>query len=993
MGLIHFVGKLSVRDVREAVLRLAIAGLLCAGLGIGKPQITARAATAETAITLSGKRILESAPAAADFNGDGYKEIVVGGGDGRLYVVSFNGTRWSEVWSRQTNLDINAANPPNPNGENKIQSSPLIADLDLDGHLDIVIGVGGDIHLPKSERRNGGLLVYRYNSAWDFSLIVPLSGDGSRGWPQPRIDQVGAGSGYSFPDGIWDGIWTTPAAGDLDGDGDLEIVLAGIDRRIHAYHHDGSVVDGWPIYRYNGDALLRGGLSSPALGDLDGDGLPEVVVGTMSPPWEGEGGPAPNYNKGTVWGIDGDSSNLPGFPIVTEQYVHSSPALGDVDGDGELEIVVGVGWGTTGRENIVYAWNHDGTSLQNWPQETTGVMYAPPALGDIDGDDDLEIVSGCGNYFDLSSCNRLYAWEANGQRIFETQPPSPNPWTSDAFAMPYSPILADFDGDGTVEILVVHASAWGITIVEPDGSTSDSSSRYFYGGVRTSPLVDDVDDDGMLEIVAVGGETDAISSRAVIRIWHENGPVGPSELWSMPRHGSHRTGNVHFDLTPPQNPSVISLDHTPGAWSNDNRVTVNWSGASDDETGIARYYYAWDTSPATSLDTSASWAGRAVTVLESDVLSDGAGWYFHLRARNRGALLAEDTVHLGPFKIDTVPPASEASALPCAVWSTLVSWGGQDTGSGLANYDLQVRVGNGAAWTDWKSETTDTSDVYAGASGEVHYFRSLARDLAGNLEPAPIEPDAQTWIAEYGFSGTIYNVKGQPVWGAAIASTPPVLLPAFTDVSGDYLLCHEDPLAYTLAISRLGFGSLPGAQALSGTQSGLDFYLPAADDTIVNGQFERGDLSGWSTLALAGGGVLVTDTAHTGDYAVELSGAGPVTWSAALSQTVYVSTTLNDPTLSLMHRIDGTSLSGEPALVSVAGADLVLTRTLPTIDTAWLHSWMDLSTLRGQTATVTIQLQGPPEGSGWLAVDEVSLGTAAPGAWRLGLPMVLRAAQ
>ena len=476
-----------------------------------------------------------------------------------LYVVSTsNGVDWSVVWSRQGNDDILEADPPTPRTTNEIHASPAIADLDGDGHLDIVIAMGGDIHVSKDKRENGGVLVYRYNSAWDFSLIEELSADGSRGWPQPRIDQVGAGPGYGDPDDLWDGIITTPALGDLDGDGDLEIVVAGIDRRFHAWHHTGEVVEGWPIYRYaedgsdTGDNLLRGShLSSPALGDIDGDGLPEVVVGTMSPPWDRK--TDPDYNKGTVWAINGDSTNVPGFPLETEQYIHSSPALGDIDNDGQLEIVVGVGWGTSGRQNIVYAWNHDGTSLPNWPQETAGVMSAPPALGDIDNDGELEIVIGCGNHIKRDSCGdgdaKLYAWNADGTSVpnFPVEPPTPTSWLPEgnSYAMPFNPILADFDGDGDVEILVAHIAAEGITIVDPDGTTFDHTSYPFPGGgLYAPPVVDDIDSDGDLEMLAGGGRYNG-----VIRIWDESGPNNSELPWPMFRRNVLRNGRYPV---PPQ---------------------------------------------------------------------------------------------------------------------------------------------------------------------------------------------------------------------------------------------------------------------------------------------------------------------------------------------------------------------------------------------------------------------------------------------------------
>ena len=971
---------------------VALLGLVCTAQGADGHPPTAYArtirATNQVTISLSGGPVTESSPTAVDFNGDGYKEIVIGGMDGILHVVSFSGASWTEVWSRQTNLDINAANPPHPTSDNKIQSNPAIADLDNDGHLDIVIAVGGGVHVDESDRRNGGVLVYRYNGPWDFSLIEPLAGNGSRGWPQPRTDEVGANAGYSDPDGLWDGIQSTPALGDLDGDGDLEIVVVGIDRRLHAWHHDGVVVEGWPISQWDGDPLWRGGVSSPALGDLDDDGLPEVVVGTMSPYENGQ-----QNENATLWAINGDSTSVPGFPIVTEQILYSSPALGDIDDDGRLEIVIGVGWGTPHRENIVYAWNHNGTPVPNWPQETAGVMSAPPALGDIDSDGDLEIVIGCGAHDSLGSCGdgnaKLYAWHADGSLVggFPAEPLSPNPWLSGSYAMPYNPILADFDGDGTVEIVIGHLNAYGITVVEPNGVTSEQ--RYVghdNGGSKASPLVDDVDGDGRLEIVFGCGK-----ENGVIVIWDENGAASSARPWPMFHHDLQRTGNVYFgDITPPQNPTVTSSSHIPGVWSNDNVVHASWSGGSDGESGIAGYYYTWDNSPTTVVDRSALRLGPNVSTLTSDVLGDSLSWYFHIRAVDRAGLLAEDTEHYGPLKIDTTPPVSKVSVPPCAVLSTTVSWSGVDAGSGILSYDVQVRDGSGGWWTDWQSGMTATSAVFTGSAGHTYYFRSRARDVAGNLEATHTSADAYTQVSQYGFSGEVRNAREQPVFSALLEAAPATPMVTRSGLDGSYLLCYDTPDTYALTASRSGFGSLPAMQDLVGTVHSLNFHLPPDDDVLFNGQFESGSLSGWS--ALGSGVAVVTDTAHTGYYAAQLSGAGgPPAWSAALNQTVVLSEALDDPTLSLVYRLDGndTLLLSDPAWVAVQGPTRTLTRTLP-VAGDWSHAWMDLSVLRGETVTVALRLDSPPGGSGWLVVDEVSLGTAVPGVTRALLPIVMR---
>ncbi|MBN1580035.1 MAG: VCBS repeat-containing protein, partial [Anaerolineae bacterium] len=209
----------------------------------------------------SGEVLERSSPAVADFNGDGYKEIVVGGSLGTLSVISYNGASWSEVWHRQTADDLVGAPAGCGNGKSNVQSAPVIADLDNDGDLEIVVSVGG---MP-SDKRNGGVLVYQYTGgppSWSFSR--------ASGWPQPKTD--GGNVDGSDADGCWDGFWASPAVGDLDGDGDLEITVGSFDRRIHAWHHDGTEMDGWPVYRQTEegvDCLVRGGnWSSPAMGDI-----------------------------------------------------------------------------------------------------------------------------------------------------------------------------------------------------------------------------------------------------------------------------------------------------------------------------------------------------------------------------------------------------------------------------------------------------------------------------------------------------------------------------------------------------------------------------------------------------------------------------------------------------------------------------------------------------------------------------------------------------
>ncbi len=491
-----------------------------------------------TYVHLGGGRIQHASPAVADFNGDGDLEIVVGAYDGMLYVIAYSGSGWSVVWSRQTALDINAANPPTPQASGRIESAPAVADMDNDGDLEIVVTTGG---LP-ANHLNGGVLVYGYQGStpgWSFAI--------QGNWPQPKQDIVGGETGASKPDGYWDGIYASPAVGDLDGDGDLEIAVEGEDRAIHAWHHTGTYVSGWPFTRSAGDPILRGGLSSPALGDLDNDGLPEVVVGGLSPMWDGIG--SPDYTYAAVWAINGDSSLVPGWPQYAREWVDSSPALGDIDGDGELEVVVG-----TGRDGIsagdqagyyVYAWNADGTPVSGWPRPTGANMGSSPALADLDQDGVLDVIIGCG-YEAVSSCHYLYAWHGNGTNVsgFPMEPLDVNPWGHISQVQPYPPVIADIDGNNYLEILLVMSNSNGVSVVNHNGTMNTDYSRFQdqdtnYTGMIAPPVVADVDNDGFLETIGAGAGQ---NTQAAIYIWEEVGPASGEQPWPMFHHDVQRTG-------------------------------------------------------------------------------------------------------------------------------------------------------------------------------------------------------------------------------------------------------------------------------------------------------------------------------------------------------------------------------------------------------------------------------------------------------------------
>ena len=229
--------------------------------------------------------------------------------------------------------------------------------------------------------------------------------------------------------------------------------------------------------------------------------------------------------------------------------------------------------------------------------------------------------------------------------------------------------------------------------------------------------------------------------------------------------GYSGTWAVAIDSVPAASPPAIwSSSHTPGAWSNDDRVTVQWSPGSDGDSGIAGYSVLWDHGPATVPDTTFETVG---TSWVSDSLADATDWYVHVRTVDVAGNGSE-AVHLGPFAIDTVPPNS--SVAPLDPWQgdlfIDVSWGGfAGTGSPIVGYD--VRVHDGAAVIDWLTDTTLTSLTFTGTRGHTYSFMSRARDAAGNQESYPAVADTVTTVG-HDVTVRVRDAVGSPRPGAKV---------------------------------------------------------------------------------------------------------------------------------------------------------------------------------------------------------------------------------
>ena len=92
--------------------------------------------------------------------------------------------------------------------------------------------------------------------------------------------------------------------------------------------------------------------------------------------------------------FDSDDSTIPyldGWPQKTSGRIGSSPVCADLNNDGTLEVIVGSGIDFDGNHKV-YVFHHDGTLMPGWPVPTASTIRGSPAVGDLNGDGNLEIV-------------------------------------------------------------------------------------------------------------------------------------------------------------------------------------------------------------------------------------------------------------------------------------------------------------------------------------------------------------------------------------------------------------------------------------------------------------------------------------------------------------------------------------------------------------------------------------------------------------------------
>ncbi len=449
---------------------------------------------------------------AADVDGNGTKEIILGYNN-NVSVIDHTGAQlpgWPQT------ID------PTNNGA-LIQISPAVADLDGDGSPEILAANNQNV-----------------------MFIWSANGTLRSGWPK-----------------IIAPSFTHIAVDDLTGDGQKEIILS-VFGSVRVFDANGVMLPGWPFSTISPN-------TPPAIGDVDGDGQKEIVVATGRGPTN-------------LYMIKANGALMPNWPKAVNPQLSSTgisfsyPVLGDLDGDGAMECVIG------STNGFVYAFRANGSQVPGWPQATKAAVVNSPVIGDIDGDELPEVVAGNNSIFENGSlANYLFAWHADGTIL----PNWPVKYDREINANSFgygAPALADLDQDDRADIIVSSDTTLGafaaLNAYKFDGSKVPGFPKPTLerGAARSNTVaVADLDGDGFMEMAW-------IDSRARLYIWDLSAPSTAVAPWPMFQHDERHTGASRstLEMIPPT--TTITL---PG---NGSHVagTVNVTTQASDNIGIVK---------------------------------------------------------------------------------------------------------------------------------------------------------------------------------------------------------------------------------------------------------------------------------------------------------------------------------------------------------------------------------------------------------------------
>ncbi len=360
--------------------------------------------------------------------------------------------------------------------------SPAIADIDpVSPGSEIIFATGG-CPIPPSHvycLSSNGNLLWSFNTEDDIYSSPIIANLGIPGDPAIIITDLNAkiyclnNDGtfrWSFS-GIGSSVCSSTIVANIDTIGPPEIIISS-DSFIYCLNNDGT--EKWKVSLPN----IHPG-NSPAVANIDKLGTPEILFSTVDSLYCLNG-------DGTIgWTSYHDSTFI-------QPCCGISPSIGDVDMDGDPEVVFG-DW--CFEANGTLKWHYGLFSIAGFPAHSTS------AIADVDGDDTTEVVTYYQSMFPPSFLGSLYVFRDNGTPVPTVV------WTAEAIdesgTTGATPIICDMDGDGDKDVLWqgthylrIYDGATGTVLYENTELTTQTCNEH---GIAVA----DVSGDEKIEMVAI----------------------------------------------------------------------------------------------------------------------------------------------------------------------------------------------------------------------------------------------------------------------------------------------------------------------------------------------------------------------------------------------------------------------------------------------------------------------------------------------------------